>query len=405
MQQRSDFIQSIKMVLYGDFSISSEIKPSELKPTCSCDSTNDQLIHFHHKQADLGPIYKVKLILAIEKTKIKLFKNLKWFLNMIEIDYHKEKFLFDHKKWINLKKYDLKKNPEFKLYEKNFSKEQKRTICTLSHRLLEESIQNDSYDESFDETDERKKKSSRSNSPAMQRNLNRDSSSFTPRSNRKSDLKSRLRFEQDLEELASSDSTLSIVSSNSFKSSPKKSSRNSRKNHHESKWSDDEDYKSKRSPSPNSWKLSSKKEKKRSEWSSDDDDIRSKKSPTTRTWKSPSKKVEKTHEWSSEDASFNSISPRDRKFTKNEKFKWNDHPTRGKLSENLSPIPSYRQQAFKRDMDKENLSFRKKEFKPTILDEDYDKYSDSPIPKLSSSLMNRFKQKDQREKNFNVSRF
>ncbi|RNA32301.1 hypothetical protein BpHYR1_008621 [Brachionus plicatilis] len=338
MQQRSDFIQSIKIVLYGDYSISSEIKPSELKPTCSCDSTNDQLIHFHHKQADLGPIYK----------------------------------------------------------------EQKRTICTLSHRLLEESIQNDSYDESFDETDERKKKSSRSNSPAMQRNLNRDSSSFTPRSNRKSDLKSRLRFEQDLEELASSDSTLSIVSSNSFKSSPKKSSRNSRKNHHESKWSDDEDYTSKRSPSPNSWKLSSKKEKKRSEWSSDDDVIRSKKSPTTRTWKSPSKKVEKTHEWSSEDASFNSISPRDRKFTKNEKFKWNDHPTRGKFSENLSPIPSYRQQAFKRDMDKENLSFRKKEFKPTILDEDYDKYSDSPIPKLSSSLMNRFKQKDQREKNFNI---
>lgn len=391
LENKSDFIQSMKLVLYGDYSISPQIKPFESKSLDCSDCSNNQLIHFHHKQADMGQIYKAKIIFSIDKTKIKLFKKLKWFLNMIEIDYHKEKFTFEYKKWINFKRYDLKKSFELKLYEKKFSKEQKRTICTLSHRLLEESIQNDSYDDSFDEIDEKEK---RTPSPRQKKLVKKDSTSPSPRitKNEKSDLKSTLRFEQDLEELASSDSTLSIVSSNSLKSSPKKGFKSPGKFKNSSKWSDDENFRSKRTPSPNSWKFELKKGKK-SEWSSDDDDIRSKKPM------SPSRKQnfykEKRNEWSSEDDSYKTHM--DRKFI--EKTKWNDHPRSGKLSENFENY-SNREQFFEREMDKENLRIKNRVLRSNKLNEDYDKFSDSPIPKFSSSLKNRLNQKEPRETSF-----
>lgn len=387
MEQWEDFIQSIRIVLYGDYSISPEIKPNELRTTCSCKNINDQLIHFHHKQADIGPIYKVKLFFSIEKNKIKIFRNLKWYLNTIEIDYHKDKFIFEHKKWINFKKYDLKKKLEFKLHEKSFSKEQKRTICTLSHRLLEESIQNDSYDDSFDEIDDKKKQSSRSSSPT--RLSKRELLLATPRSAKydKKDLKQKLRFEQDLEELANSDSSLSIMSSKNLKSSPKKNSKLNNKSIYESKRSIDDDYRYKTSQS---FKDSLKKDRKNNEWSSDDDDndIKSKKSSS---WNKFSKKIEKKSEWSSDEDSFKSLNQKDKKTIYNEKQNLNE-PLKGeKLNGKLS---SSRQRTLEGKYGFE----KKKEWKPSILDEEYDKFSDSP--KFSSSLMNRFKEKNERESSF-----
>ncbi|CAF0746916.1 unnamed protein product [Brachionus calyciflorus] len=278
LRHRPDIFQNMSLILYGDYAVTPEIKPCEYKSSCS-NCISDELIHFHLKHIDIGLLYKIKLICVIEKNKIKELKNFKWFMNKIEVDYHKEKFIFYHKKWIDFKNFDLKKKIEIKLYEERFCREQVRTLSTLSHRLLEESIQNDSYDDSFEESDEEKlpKKENL-------RDYDFEKKSRTPRkiSSEKYDLQSQLRFEQDLEELASSDSTLSIISS---KDSNFKYSQKSPKFKKRNEWSSDEDSYRSKSPKKNNTALKldkpkfeyslAKKEnfsKKKNEWSSSDEE-------------------------------------------------------------------------------------------------------------------------------------
>lgn len=99
LKNKSEIVKNISLVLFGDFGTTEKISPKICETgKCSDGSLKDDLIHFHLKKPHFGQIFKIKLIYNhAAKHKNSEFN---WYLKSIEVDYHKEKYQFIHKKWI-----------------------------------------------------------------------------------------------------------------------------------------------------------------------------------------------------------------------------------------------------------------------------------------------------------------
>jgi hypothetical protein len=108
-------MSNLLLNLYGDFGNSEKIKPLMCKNKAHMEKyeLNEDLFHFHFKKLDIGDIYKIKLVFNHPGPKE---PKLSWYLNNIEINYDKKKFLFPHKKWLTTDKEN--KKVEIKLYDR-----------------------------------------------------------------------------------------------------------------------------------------------------------------------------------------------------------------------------------------------------------------------------------------------
>lgn len=143
--EREKILDALSLVIYGDFGNNSKpIKPIKTKAICSCKFAVGEVVSFHLKNMDMGDLYKLKLVQAHPG------QSTRWYLKSFEVRCDKNKYSFFYNKWIASSRAE-KKPIEIKLYEKDYKI--KRTVSTLSHRLLKGYDQEELYEESFDDSD------------------------------------------------------------------------------------------------------------------------------------------------------------------------------------------------------------------------------------------------------------
>lgn len=228
-KQKQYILENLILQIFGDFGRSIELKPRKTNVNCSCDAnSNVDVIHFHSHNLDLGNIFKVKLI---QKNPSKNLLN--WYLEKARVIHDKEEWTFQFQKWINMEKKEKKK--EIKIFDDNYRKSRKdffkdnkysRTVSTLNHRLLtEDSINDDSYDDSFDNEHSRSPSNSTSRSPTNNQRRRSLSPDRNNNNNKSNDRERQRRNEPSRSDISSSGSSIEdkMVSSSRRRRSRSKS--------------------------------------------------------------------------------------------------------------------------------------------------------------------------------------
>ena len=143
--EREKILDALSLVIHGDFGKNDKpIKPIKTKTVCNCKFSVGEVISFHMKHMDIGDLYKLELVQNYPG------QSTRWFLKSFEVRCDKNKYTFFYNKWITSSRAD-KKAIKIKLYEKDYKI--KRTVSTMSHRLLKGYDQEEINNESLDDSD------------------------------------------------------------------------------------------------------------------------------------------------------------------------------------------------------------------------------------------------------------